>query len=143
MSTNKSSSHAFTLPALVAVLWFMLSSHAVAVDPLPPELENAPLKAQAAWRQKTGRESQEERTQVAQKRFEQRMAHKQTLMAQVHREAAERRDAVLTPVPAPLPVVESEIVSPKERNALIAFLLFVAFGFLIRRHFQLARHAGA
>lgn len=121
---------------LIPVVLMMLAARARAVDPLPPELENAPLKAQAAWREKMGRESQEERTQAAQKRFDERMVFKQGLMAQVHREAADRRDAVLSPVPEPLPVVESEVVSARERNIFIVIASLIGFGYLVRRHLQ-------
>jgi len=128
---------------LIPAVLVMLAAPARAVDPLPPELENAPLKTQAAWREKMGRESQEEKTQVAQKRFDDRMVFKQGLMAQVHREAAERRDAVLHPVPAPLPVVESDFVSAHERNAFLIFASLVGLAYLVRRHLQGRRPAKA
>lgn len=83
-----------------------------------------------------GRESQKEKEQVAQQRFDQRMVFKQGLMAQVHREAADRRDAVLSPVPEPLPVVESGIVTPRERNFILLFVSLAGLAYLARRYFQ-------
>ena len=121
---------------LIPAILMILTSPIMAVDPLPLELENAPLKAQAAWRERMGRESQQEKEQVAQQRFNQRMAFKQGLMAQVHREAADRRDAVLSPVPEPLPVVESGIVTPRERNFILLFASLAGLAYLARRYFQ-------
>lgn len=130
------------LRLLIPAILMILASPIMAVDPLPPELENAPLKAQAAWRERMGRESQQEKQQVAQQRFDQRMIFKQGLMAQVHREAADRRDAVLNPVPEPLPVVESGVVTPRERNFILLFVSLAGLVYLARRYFQRGRSAG-
>ena len=128
---------------LIPAILMILASPIMAVDPLPLELENAPLKAQAAWRERMGRESQQEKQVVAQQRFDQRMVFKQGLMAQVHREAADRRDAVLSPVPEPLPVVESGIVTPRERNFFLLFVSLAGLAYLARRYFQSGQRAGA
>lgn len=128
---------------LIPAILMLLASPIMAVDPLPLELENAPLQAQAAWRERMGRESQQEKAQVAQQRFDQRMVFKQGLMAQVHREAADRRDAVLSPVPEPLPVVESSVVTPRERNFVLLFVSLAGLAYLARRYFQSAQPAKA
>ena len=128
---------------LIPTILMIFASPIMAVDPLPLELENAPLKAQTAWREKMGRESQQEKAQVAQQRFDQRLVFKQGLMAQVHREAADRRDAVLSPVPEPLPVVESGVVTPRERNFVLLFVSLAGLAYLARRHFQSAQPAKA
>ena len=128
---------------LIPAILTILASPIMAVDPLPLELENAPLKDQAAWRERMGRESQQEKEQVAQQRFDQRMVFKQGLMAQVHREAADRRDAVLSPVPEPLPVVESGVVTPRERNFILLFVSLTGIAYLARRYFQSGQPAGA
>lgn len=121
------------LATLLVVTVPVVVPPAKAVDPLPPELENAPLKAQAAWRERMGRESMSERKQVAERRHEQRLALKSTFVAQIHAEAAERRMAVLTPVPAPLPVVESGITTPGEIRWVAIVSALLAVGFLARR----------
>lgn len=128
---------------LIPTILMIFASPIMAVDPLPPELENAPLKAQTAWREKMGRESQQEKAQVAQQRFDQRMVFKQGLMAQLHREAADRRDAVLSPIPEPLPVVESGIVTSRERNFILLFVSLAGLAYLARRHFRSAQPAKA
>ena len=70
---------------------------------------------------------------MAERRHEQRLALKSTIVAQIHAEAAERRMAVLNPVPAPLPVVESGITTPGEIRWVAIVAVFLAAGYLVRR----------
>jgi hypothetical protein len=126
---------------LMAAAFFAVLSSASAVDPLPPELETAPLKQQAEWRARMGRESMSERKQVAERRHEQRLALKKTILAGIHSEAADRRMSVLSPVPAPLPVVESGIATPGEIRWTVILVILFAAGFLVRRWIQHSRTA--
>lgn len=131
------------LALLLVLALLVLVPSVQAVDPLPPELENAPLKEQAAWRERMGRESMSERRQVAERRHEQRLALKSTIVARIHAEAAERRLAVLSPVPAPLPIVESGITTPGEIRWVAIVAAFVAAGFLARRWIRNMKTAGS
>lgn len=102
----------------VFVVMILSATGLRAIDPLPPELESAPLEVQAAWRRKLGRESLEERQKVAIARHEQGLAIKKRLVTAMQDEAAGRRLDVLSPVPAPLPVVESGLSTPSEMGWL-------------------------
>lgn len=126
---------------LMAAAFFAVVALASAVDPLPPELETAPLKQQAEWRARMGRESMSERQQVAERRHEQRLALKKTIVAGIHSEAADRRMAVLSPVPAPLPVVESGIATPGEIRWAVIVVVLLAAGFVVSRWLQNSRTA--
>ncbi len=68
-----------------------------AIDPLPPELEHAPLAAQAAWRERMGRESMSDKEKMAQQRHEQRMSYKAELSASLREDASERIAATRGP----------------------------------------------
>ena len=62
-----------------------------AIDPLPAELENAPLEVQAAYRDKVARESEAQKLEVGRERHAQKMAFKQALSENIQTEAAARR----------------------------------------------------
>ncbi|MBI1842939.1 MAG: hypothetical protein HYR88_19025 [Verrucomicrobia bacterium] len=60
-----------------------------AVDPLPPELENAPLEKKAEYWQRTSKESGALRRKVAQERYDHAVAYKEALLTQMSDSAAE------------------------------------------------------
>lgn len=59
-----------------------------AIDPLPPELDSAPLDKQAEYWQRTSRESGELRTKVAQERYDANLVYKRALQAQMEENLA-------------------------------------------------------
>ena len=63
---------------LVAAL--LSAPRGFAVDPLPPELESASLEKQAAYWQRTSRESGEQRAKVAKQRYEVALVYKRALL---------------------------------------------------------------
>ena len=60
-----------------------------AVDPLPPELENAPLEKKAEYWQRTSKESGELRRKVAQQRYDHAVEYKEALISQMQDSATE------------------------------------------------------
>lgn len=75
---------------LITALSLAVSTSPVwAVDPLPPELENASLEKKADWWQRTSKESWEMRTKVAQERYDRAVEYKNQLLAQIADTAAE------------------------------------------------------
>ncbi len=82
------------LTLLTALSLAVSTSPAWAVDPLPPELENAPLEKKADWWQRTSKESWEMRTKVAQERYDRAVAYKHQLLAQIAETAAETQARV-------------------------------------------------
>ena len=79
-----------------------LSNKALAVDPLPPELENAPLEKKAEWWQRTSTESGQLRAKVARERYDKAVENKNQILAQMAEAAAE------TPAASPAPKKRSE-----------------------------------
>jgi hypothetical protein len=73
--------HVMLLMGLLALGPGVYSSRAV--DPLPPELENAPLKKQEEYWQRTSKESAVQRAKVAEQRYQAAVAYKQVLQAQM------------------------------------------------------------
>ncbi len=69
-----------------------------AIDPLPPELEHAPLAAQSAWRERMGRESKSDKEQMARQRHEQRLSYKTAVAASLREDASARIAATRGPV---------------------------------------------
>lgn len=82
------------LTLLIALGLAGASTSVWAVDPLPPELENAPLEKKAEWWQRTSKESWELRTKVAQERYDRAVAYKNQLLAQAAETAAETQARV-------------------------------------------------
>lgn len=82
------------LAILAGVILTVVSTPAWAVDPLPPELENAPLEKKAEWWQRTSNESWEMRTKVAKERYDRAVEYKNQLLAQVQETAAETQARV-------------------------------------------------
>jgi hypothetical protein len=78
--------------ALGSVL--MTAATCQAIDPLPPELENAPLEKKAAYWQKTSREGGELRHKVAMQRWEQALARKQAALERLEERASAVRAEV-------------------------------------------------
>ena len=114
---------------LVLVAGFILAFSPClrAIDPLPAELENAPLELQAAYRDKVARESEAQKLQVGRERHAQKMAFKQALSDNIQTEAAARRAIYLEQVRA------QEQVPATSQNgsrfgvfAAIALVIFIA-----------------
>lgn len=87
-----------SLAALLAAALLASSAfYCTAIDPLPPELEHAPLAAQSAWRERMSRESKSDKEQMARQRHEQRMSYKTALSASLREDAAARVAATRGP----------------------------------------------
>ncbi len=77
--------------SLIAILvWFVIPM-ARAVDPLPPDVENAAPEVQMRYLERTGRESHEKKLEVGQKRYEQRVRTRQAIHQQMAGEVASRQ----------------------------------------------------
>ena len=77
---------------LLAGLW--LCPRARAVDPLPPEIQRAPLSVQAEFLQRRGEESDRLKKQVGIERYERREAERIATVTAVAEQADERRREV-------------------------------------------------
>ena len=120
--------------ARVALILLLFVLRSAAVDPLPPELENASPAAQAAWWDKLGRDSQRDKIEVGQKRFDQRLAFKQSLMTHVQADAKARRDEILI-AQTGFVEVGGSVSPPNGREyGLIALLILIVGALLVRRH---------
>jgi len=78
------------LIGLVAIVC-LTGGPALAIDPLPPELENAPPEVQTQYIEKMARASYEQKVKVARRRYEQRMRLKQAIHQRMAEEAAARQ----------------------------------------------------
>ena len=83
-----------------------------AIDPLPAELENAPLEVQAAYRDKVARESEAQKLEVGRQRYAQKMAFKQALADNIQAEAATRLAAYQQQVRA-----QEEMAAPSQNGS--------------------------
>ena len=81
-----------------ALIWLLIGMGLVsgalplarAIDPLPPEIESAPLAVRSAYRDRMARESLEEKIAVGARRYEQRMEVKANIGYQMEQQAMER-----------------------------------------------------
>ena len=68
----------------------MFCSPVVAVDPLPPHIETAPLPVREAYMERIGRESLREKIEVGRERYAERVERKKALIDAVRRRAQTR-----------------------------------------------------
>src|SRR5258706_11398880 len=64
-----------------------------AIDPLPPEIEAAPLSVQIAYRNKLALEGERQRWAAAVQRYEQKQAFQKALVENICADAAARRES--------------------------------------------------
>jgi hypothetical protein len=123
-----------TISSLIrtAVGLMLIATRVAAIDPLPLELENAPLDVQAAWRDQMGRESERQKLQMGKEHYDKRLAFKQALMTHFQEEVAARRDTILKTTLPPA-IDELGVVSNTTRNVVIALLLLTWLGYIVRR----------
>jgi hypothetical protein len=86
---------------MLACLLVLLASRALAVDPLPPAIENASLATQQAYLEQLGEESDRLRHQYAQQRYEERQRYCQDVAMEMFHEAEARREELLAQAPMP------------------------------------------
>ena len=65
-----------------------------AVNPLPPQLEDAPVAAQQDYLQRDGAKSQSEKIAVGKKRYRQRMQKREQIIKAMYQKANQRRDYI-------------------------------------------------
>jgi len=135
LSKNPTSSLSRGGLALAAALILTAVSPVAAVDPLPPELENAPLQEQIAWRTRNGLDAQKQKEQVAQERYAQRSAFKESLLAQLNQEANDRVESIASPLQAA--IQQSEQKPSSTWTFILVLLLTAGFGFVFVRRFIL------
>lgn len=102
----------FILLALLSVA--SLSNKALAVDPLPPELENAPLEKKAEWWQRTSTESGQLRAKVARERYDKAVDNKNQILAHMAEAAAETRARVEEKVNGSTSMLTADANDPNE-----------------------------
>ncbi len=88
-----------------AILALALVPRVLAIDPLPPSVQNASLEVQKAYREKLAQESLHDKLEVGKKRFSERQQYRQGLTAMMRREAAVRNEALNQGGAAAAPVV--------------------------------------
>jgi hypothetical protein len=77
-----------------AVLAMVLAPRVLAIDPLPPSVQNASPEVQKAYREKLAQESLHDKLEVGKQRFQERQKYRQGLTAMMRHEAAVRNEAL-------------------------------------------------
>jgi len=116
-----------TLAGLLA----LLASRALAVDPLPPAIEDASLATKEAYWQQAGDESDRLRRLWGQRRYEERRRYRQDVAMTMYRAAEERHELLLPQATASSGTEgapASAGASPLPSRALHVGLLFLAAG---------------
>lgn len=129
----KKSSSPSSFRACAAAILLLFAFRVAAVDPLPPELERASPAAQAAWWDKMGRDSERDKIEVGKKRYEQRLAFKQTMMSHLQADAQARRDEILNVQSVGADTGEALPASGTMRNVILFGLIFGTAAYLVRR----------
>ncbi len=80
-----------TLLTLGAALCWPLALSLRAVDPLPPEIQAASPAVQAQYLERRGQESEAQRKEAAQQRYEQKLEMRQAMITGMVKEADSRR----------------------------------------------------
>lgn len=120
--------------ALLAAAALLASGFAAtAIDPLPPELENASLAEQSAWRERMGRESRADKEQMARKRHLERTAYKTNFAAALRDEASSVIAATRSPAEQPTATEEMWAESSGKLRGVAIFAGLLSFGFVARR----------
>jgi hypothetical protein len=129
----------FNLRTLSLCCFLALGNRLLAVDPLPPEIEQASLTVQAEYLERVGHESERQRQEVAARRFEQRQKYRTTISTEMAREVDLRHQAMFVQAPGATLAVQEAVggPSPAETQSqwgLLAFLgLTALFAFQFRK----------
>lgn len=87
--------------AILAGLLVLLASRALAVDPLPPAIENASLATKESYWQQAGEESDRLRRLWGRRRYEERRRYRQDVAMTMYRAAEDRRELLRPQAPTP------------------------------------------
>ncbi len=119
--------------AVAAALLAGASLPALAIDPLPPELEHASLAQQSAWRDRMGRESKADRDRLARVRHEERMNFKTNLATSLREETSSVLANARTPVAQPSTAEETWAENSGQFRWIAIVAGLIAAGFVTRR----------
>lgn len=76
------------------ILALALVPRVLAIDPLPPSVQNASPEVQKAYREKLAQESLHDKLEVGKQRFAERQQYRQGITAMMRHEAAVRNEAL-------------------------------------------------
>ncbi|MBM3845700.1 MAG: hypothetical protein FJ405_05360 [Verrucomicrobia bacterium] len=124
------------LSAIILLVGMMGVTPVNAVDPLPPELENAPLEKQAEYWQRTSKESEREKLRVGQARYERAVQYKHELQQQMY----DRTLQVQARIQGGSPEVSSATSPETEGSEPSSWPMILLIGSVIAGGFWLVTH---
>ncbi|MBI3414478.1 MAG: hypothetical protein HY043_04020 [Verrucomicrobia bacterium] len=116
----------------IFALALSLAAPLFAIDPLPAEIEKAPLEAQKIYRERLAREGLEEKTAVGKRRHDERMRFQEKLIQGIRHEATVREEAIYSQIDPQAALADTAIPSPADFFGKLPLLCVLGvFGYLV------------